>query len=362
MKTHIENQTCRTVTRFGTCLWACLIFILVFWNNRAFAQEVELNVVTSLSQNVAQLTRGKGQINTMRVRNFSSRSLKINTVKFEPSNLDSPKEANEIKVAGLDHVTLARDASTEFFIILPAHENPGEYEGTLYYSKSDKPSDYTPFYSFTVRIVDPAKPLMSQIFAAIVATILGLAIVFLTFQVTRMANKEMGFFQSPSGSYSASKFQIWLWTVVIIFSFVYVFLRRGAVIEFPESIWWLLGISVGSTGTAKFITVSKLNKQEESDNSTISEKEHYDSNAERLASLLSEKGHLSLMRLQMFGWTVVTSLLFIVHVIRSEQLWDVPTGLLVLMGISHAGYLGDKSVELNPKKKEPPENKKRTKV
>ena len=62
--------------------------------------------------------------------------------------------------------------------------------------------------------------------------------------------------------------------------------------------------------------------------------------------MLSEKGQLSLMRLQMFGWTVVTGLRFIVHVFRTQQFWDVPVGLLVLMGISHAGYLGDKGVVL----------------
>ena len=58
--------------------------------------------------------------------------------------------------------------------------------------------------------------------------------------------------------------------------------------------------------------------------------------------MLSDDGQPSMMRLQLFGWTLVTIFLFLVVLYRKQELWDVPQTLVILMGISHAGYLGDK--------------------
>lgn len=308
----------------------------------AFAKEPQLYVVSPVSADTAALTKDEAQTKTIKLKNFAVDNLEIESVTFRPSNVDAPKEANDVKVTGLAGATLRKDRSTEISILFPKHRQVGEYEGWLYYATHEAPSDFIRFHHLNVKVTDPSSPLMRGVLAALVASGLSLLVLIITLWIGRSTKMPLGFFQSPVGTYSASKFQIWVWTLVIIYSFVYVFLRRGAVIEFPETVWWLLGISVSSTGTAKFITVRRLNRRAAAAIPAGQPAKLPEGIVEKLASMLSEQGQLSLMRLQMFGWTVVTALLFIVHVIRAEELWNVPMGLLVLMGISHAGYLADK--------------------
>jgi hypothetical protein len=281
-------------------------------------------------------------VEILKVKNPTDSDLKLEEVTFRPSSEDFPEEAKKIRIMGLQEVTLAKEKSTPISVFFPEHTKVGKYEGQLYFKTTEESSKPVPFHSLKVEIKDPYTPLMGRPPAVLVALGLSMFILFITLWIKGKTNAELSFFQSPTGGYSASKFQIWLWTVVIIYSFVYLFLRRGAVAEFPESIWWLLGISVGSTGTAKFITVRRLGRRASAAISPGEREKPSDSVVDKLASMLSEHGQLSLMRLQMFGWTVVTALLFVVHVFRIEELWNVPTGLLVLMGISHIGYLGDK--------------------
>ena len=59
-------------------------------------------------------------------------------------------------------------------------------------------------------------------------------------------------------------------------------------------------------------------------------------------NMLSDNGEPSLMRLQLFVWTFATAAFFLYQVWSTETLWDVPSSLLILMGISHGGYLVDK--------------------
>jgi hypothetical protein len=331
-----------SIIRLFSFILLVLVSFTAFIPGLVLAKEAQLRVVFPLSLDTATLTKGEPQVKMLEVRNTTANDMNIEQVTFQPSKLDAPKEAKKISVTGLQRVILGKEESTQISVYFPGHSQVGEYDGWLYYATRDKPDDAVRFYSLKVEITDPSTPLMSEIPATLLASIVSLAVLILTLWVGSKANISIGFFQSPGGGYSASKFQIWLWTLVIIFSFVYVFMRRGAGIEFPQSIWWLLGISVGSTGTAKFITVQRLKRQAAATIFSSKDAQPDEKKVGRLASLLSEHGQLSLMRLQMFGWTVVTALLFIVHVFRTEALWDVPTGLLVLMGISHAGYLGDK--------------------
>lgn len=309
----------------------------------AFAKDAQLNVVSPISKDTAVLIKGEPGAKTIKVMNIGPNDLDVESITFKPSNLDAPTEANDVKVTGLVGVTLEAKRSTEITIVFPKHDQVGKYKGWLYYATHDDPSNSISFHPFNIEVTDPSSPLIPRTPAILAAGVLSLLVLFITLWMGHSAKTPIGFFQSPVGTYSASKFQIWLWTLVIIFSFVYVFLRRGAGIEFPGTIWWLLGISVGSTGSAKIITVRRL-KRTAADIPADELKKSFDGYVAKLTSMLSEQGQLSLMRLQMFGWTVVTALLFIVHVIRVEELWNVPMGLLVLMGISHAGYLTDKGV------------------
>jgi hypothetical protein len=130
-----------------------------------------------------------------------------------------------------------------------------------------------------------------------------------------------------------------VWTLVIVFSYSYLFLHKGPEVLFPNSIWGLLGISVGSISAA---TILGKRKEEDKGGGVASATLVPPVKVNWLADMLSDNGDPSLMRLQMFVWTIATAGLFLRQVWATETLWDIPSSLLILMGISHGGYLVDK--------------------
>ena len=58
-----------------------------------------------------------------------------------------------------------------------------------------------------------------------------------------------------TGKASLSKFQIWLWTLLIFSSMVYVFVINGQLMQITEGILILMGITGGSSLGAKFTAV-----------------------------------------------------------------------------------------------------------
>ena len=182
----------------------------------------------------------------------------------------------------------------------------------------------------------PGNYIMGQWWAFGIA--MGILVVVLILTVVVGRKDGMNFFQSPDGAVSVSRAQVWMWTMAIIFAYVYLFLWHGPPDRFPDSLWELMGISALSTGVAKYIAVvsGKPDQPPSPDLKVRIQKQSW------WVSMLSDDGQPSMMRLQMFGWTVVTIFLFLMYVHRSQALWDVPTTLVILMGISHVGYLGDK--------------------
>lgn len=167
----------------------------------------------------------------------------------------------------------------------------------------------------------------------------GFLVVVLLLTLLVKSKDGFNFFQSPDGAVSVSKAQVWMWTMTLIFSYVYLFLWHGPPEKFPDSLWELMGISALSTGTARYIAAvaGKTQPPTEETKATIA-KQNW------LVSMLSDDGQPSMMRLQMFGWTLATVFLFLMYLQKNQTLWDVPNALVILMGISHAGYLGDKGV------------------
>jgi hypothetical protein len=167
-----------------------------------------------------------------------------------------------------------------------------------------------------------------------VAMLFLLVVLVLTVRVK--SDKGINFFQSPDCSVSVSKVQIWMWTMAIIFSYVYLFLWHGPPCDFPSSLWELMGISALSTGAARYISAVTGDKLPTPEAQATIDKQNW------VVSMLSDDGQPSMMRLQMFGWTLVSVFLFLMFLHKEQKLWDVPQTLVILMGISHAGYLGDK--------------------
>jgi hypothetical protein len=278
----------------------------------------------------------------LEVRNVSGQDLKVGEITFIPSGASLPDEPKKVSVTGLKNVILPKDGMTQICVDFPAHSQSREYEGSLNATIQDASGNPlaspVSFYSLKIGAKSPGLLDKRQ------SVIISVAVVVIVIACTLLIEwkSKLSFFRSPDGDYSVSKAQTWLWGAVITYSFVYVFLRQGPGFSVPQGVWWLLGISVGSSGTAKFMAVKREAQRNASLASVSATRMETKDWMGKLVSMLSDDDQLSLMRLQMFFWTLVVAGLFLVHLHRTETLWDVPVGILVLMGISHAGYLGDK--------------------
>jgi len=282
---------------------------------------------------------------------------------------EAPPEASQVRVVGpaAGYPGLLKSGEKlQISLVFPPHRTVGNYQARLAYATAEAANETKPFHIATVQV-----GMMPRWAAALIAGGFCLLIILLTFLVSKKGDKPLNFFQSPDSGYSVSKFQIWIWTLVIVFAYSYLFLWQGKDLALPVSTWALLGISVASTGIAKVIAV----KQQENKGGDVApappqmdaagpaappaaaqtaaapEGGAQGGTAQPpaakprpnwLTSMLSDDDQLSLMRIQMFAWTMVAATSYLVYLVKQQALWDVPAGLLALMGISHSGYLVDK--------------------
>lgn len=137
---------------------------------------------------------------------------------------------------------------------------------------------------------------------------------------------------------SLSNVQVILWTGVITGTYVAMaILKQGFLGDINSNLLGLMGISAGSTVAAT--TIRTLQQPTPTPVTKLP----------RTRGLLAQEkaDELSISKLQMFTWTIVTLTIYVVVVASNlannrPQLPDIGSGLLVLMGISHSAYLGNK--------------------
>lgn len=155
---------------------------------------------------------------------------------------------------------------------------------------------------------------------------------------------ESFFLDKETNSYSLSKFQLVAWTTVAVFGYIYLLLCQSLLqwsFKFPDipSGWpTLLGVSAATTVTAVGITSMHGSKGA-------------GPVLPSLADFITSGGMVLSSRFQFFVWTLVGCAGFLFLTLRNDPssltaLPEVPPGFLYLMGISAAGYLGGKLVNL----------------
>ena len=162
--------------------------------------------------------------------------------------------------------------------------------------------------------------------------------------------------EGADGRASFSKFQLWLWTMVISLGIFSIWIARMIVAEdvvspiddIPESLLSLLGISVLTAVGAKGVTTSYINQ-----NLSKKPSKKPDDRTGPIQELLADdSGIPELAKLQMFFFTFIAVIFFLITVadninggvVANLVLPDVDQSLLVLMGISSGGYLGKKFI------------------
>ncbi|MGE4560266.1 MAG: hypothetical protein AB7E77_08695 [Desulfobulbus sp.] len=143
--------------------------------------------------------------------------------------------------------------------------------------------------------------------------------------------------ESRNGVYSLGKSQMAFWGLLVLLSFLGLWVLTGSMERIPEQVLALLGIS-GATGLGSLlITTSKLGDQAPMlTNSTA---------RDFLRDILDDGNGFSLHRMQVVAWTLILGTVFFKSVNKVMSMPEFPETLLLLMGISNGLYLGFKFPE-----------------
>ncbi|MDP9048720.1 MAG: hypothetical protein M3N14_11320 [Bacteroidota bacterium] len=136
--------------------------------------------------------------------------------------------------------------------------------------------------------------------------------------------------------YSLAQSQLMFWTILVVAAFIYTLILTDMPSAFNPSVLLMLGISLGTTGTATYID-SRFKKM----NPGVAKPTHG-----FFRDLLTSDGtNYSVQRIQVFAWNLVLGLYFIIFTITTKSMPVFSSTLLFLAGITSASYVGVKLPE-----------------
>ena len=161
-------------------------------------------------------------------------------------------------------------------------------------------------------------------FAMVVILLINLAV-----KTNIIRNENSG----EARTYSLARSQLALWTVLIVFAYLYLWAATGYLPLINSSILILLSISMGTAAGASIIDYSQK------DNIPSGKSQGF------LIDILSDRNGVSIHRFQMVVWTVFFGFFFYRSVVQNLAMPMIDDNLLALMGISNGAYLGLKIPE-----------------
>jgi hypothetical protein len=180
---------------------------------------------------------------------------------------------------------------------------------------------------------------------AVVFGLVTLDAVWLVVGVTTRMWNPLGLIEGANGKPSSSKFQWFVWLIVIVFAYVVLWVIRakqgkfGASSEVPVNLLTVLGFSTVTVSAAKGIRVGYAGGAP-----PVTEDQ-------KSGLLKDDAGYPELAKIQMVAFTFIAVGIFVVTLIHQiahdpvqTTLPDIDSSLLVLMGLSQGGYLGKKLV------------------
>ena len=168
-------------------------------------------------------------------------------------------------------------------------------------------------------------------------------------------------------AYSLSRVQIALWTMLVIYAFLFIWFLTGEYnATIPASAVALMGISLATFGSAAAVDAAKVQDKKEklkkidADLAAKPADEKAKLQAEKDAikpqtvvcqsegffrDITTSAGGASLHRLQFIVWTLALAVIFVLTVWRTIAMPDFDSTLLALMGITSGAYVGLKVPE-----------------
>ena len=147
---------------------------------------------------------------------------------------------------------------------------------------------------------------------------------------------------TPLGTYSLSMLQVFVWTSITLFGFIFLWLLTNGTPTIPDQFLGLLGVG---TGAAMLSRLANGEKQ-----SLPLRYLTLVPRAERpeWSDLINLDGRPSLFKFQMLGFTVATALVVLRELYVGGRFVDISNSLVLLMGLSSASYVGSESLQSKP--------------
>jgi hypothetical protein len=183
---------------------------------------------------------------------------------------------------------------------------------------------------------------VGNIVFAMIWTVVAVGITLLAvFLLARRApDKPLLLLTGVDGHLSLAQTQIACWTIIVGCVVLGYGLIRLDIPDVPSSLLALMGASLATGGVAFF-------QDGRAQQAAVNQGVVPIARTPALGDLIrifppGQAPQLSLAKSQMLFWTVLLLVLFLSKSILEGEIWDVPWGLVALMGFSQAGYLAPK--------------------
>lgn len=200
-------------------------------------------------------------------------------------------------------------------------------------------------------IVSDREVYISHRLGAIILTIIIILplIVILSFLSPKDERYLLGLLSTADGRMSISLTQMFLWTMAVGASVLIFGITRLEIPNIPASLWCLMGLSVTTSVVSHSQTDYLQNGKSKRGKNRGGRKP--DPKDLLMVKLPDGTEDADLSRAQLLFWTVITLIIFFTKSYAAGEIWDVPDALLILMGISQAGYVTRKQLLVQQEKK-----------
>lgn len=210
-------------------------------------------------------------------------------------------------------ITVVVDSNPE----LKNKKGAGEYERSVDVFVGDEIKVKSKFRQLTWGVVGKARVFMALAAYGILVVAIGL-------------RGKGAVFKSKTDELSLSKIQMAIWTVTFGLAYILLAAIWKDFLDITDGMFLLMGISSATAVGAKAIVIrNKIDPKAPNPSRLLSD---YDEQAQEY--------RLSLHRCQIAIWTLIVLVIFVIDLISTMRLPEIPNKLMVLMGISGGTYLG----------------------
>jgi hypothetical protein len=154
-----------------------------------------------------------------------------------------------------------------------------------------------------------------------------------------------GLFIGPDNEPSLSLFQIFIWTTITVWGFIYVFIVSGSLLAMTTDMMTLLGIAGLGTIAARWLGTRGVTSTGHGVAAQSAASAH---SKFELWKMLSTNGTFDLLKLQLFVFTLTIGAYVVYRILDTAAFPVLDANTLLLLGVSQGVYIGGKVAATTP--------------